>query len=90
MFGQVVPKTVLNFVTISKSNPTAKEPMGYKNTYFHRVIEDFMIQGGDFQFLDGEGGYSIYGPTFPDENFIIKHRPHVLAMANAGPNTNGA
>lgn len=90
LFGQDVPKTVKNFVEISKKTPSGSDTMGYKNTIFHRVIPNFMIQGGDFTNFDGTGGYSIYGNKFDDENFKIKHRPYVLSMANAGPNTNGA
>lgn len=88
MFGSVVPKTVDNFIGLA----TLAKGYGYQNTLFHRIIKDFVVQGGDFQRADGTGGYSIYGKTlFDDENFLIKHdKKGRLSMANAGRNTNGA
>ncbi|GME87298.1 unnamed protein product [[Candida] boidinii] len=84
LFGTVVPKTVENFFQLS----TGEKGYGYKNSIFHRVIDQFMIQGG---ILPNNQGPSIYGASFDDENFKIKHdRPGRLAMANSGKNTNGS
>tara|TARA_Y100000992_G_C21196485_1_gene458190 strand:- start:267 stop:989 length:723 start_codon:yes stop_codon:yes gene_type:complete len=81
--NKIVPKTVSNFLQLC-------EKKAYVNSSFHRIINNFMIQGGDFTNFDGTGGVSVYGNKFDDENFILKNKKGAVVMANSGPNSNGS
>ncbi|XP_047173080.1 peptidyl-prolyl cis-trans isomerase CYP21-1 [Vigna umbellata] len=94
LYGQVVPKTVENFRALCTGQKGKSEnglKLHYKGTPFHRIVSGFVIQGGDIVHRDGKGSESIYGGTFPDENFKIKHsHAGVVSMANSGPDSNGS
>jgi len=84
LFDDIVPKTSENFYQLCKNGKYASVP-------FHRVINNFMVQGGDIVNFDGSSGQSIYGETFEDENFLLKHsEAGLVSMANSGPDSNNS
>ena len=95
LFDSVTPKTASNFRCLCTGerglSPFSGKPLHYRGSSFHRIIPQFMLQGGDFTRHDGTGGESVFGPKFRDENFKLRHtKAGLLSMANAGPNTNGS
>ena len=94
LFGSTVPRTVKNFSQLTvggAGQARTGQDLHFLNSAFHRIITGFMAQGGDFTKGNGTGGESIYGETFADENFSLKHtKPYLLSMANSGKDTNGS
>lgn len=91
LYTKIVPKTCHNFVRFIEGVERGGKTHSYKKNIFHRIIDNFMIQGGDVTERNGRGGFSVYGEKFADENFEVKHdKAGLLSMANAGKNTNGS
>ncbi|CAN6819018.1 unnamed protein product [Brassica oleracea] len=94
LYGNFVPKTVGMSLSSSsgyEGKASSGKPLHYKGTQFHRIVSGFVVQGGDIIHGDGKGSDSIYGGTFPDENFKAKHsHAGVVAMGNTGPDSNGS
>nr|2GW2_A Chain A, Peptidyl-prolyl cis-trans isomerase G [Homo sapiens] len=95
LFSDVCPKTCENFRCLCTgekgTGKSTQKPLHYKSCLFHRVVKDFMVQGGDFSEGNGRGGESIYGGFFEDESFAVKHNAaFLLSMANRGKDTNGS
>ncbi|KAL5007995.1 hypothetical protein ScPMuIL_013576 [Solemya velum] len=91
MFGDTCPMTTMNFAAIAKGFRRKNEFLSYKNTRFHRIVQDFLVQGGDITIGDGTGGKSIFGDKFVDENFKLSHKSTgFVSMANHGRDTNGS
>lgn len=95
LFTDIVPKTCENFKALITGehgkSPSSDYKLHYKNSLFHRIVRNGWIQGGDIYHGKGNGGESIYGPVFEDENFAVAHtRRGIIGMANKGSHTNGS